>query len=214
MIPPTQHLDGARLVPVDPHAEESLAALAVTDAGIAVRLVDELMPVDFHDPRCWTVIEAGAQTPPMVDGDTDWEEAETLGHGLVVHGCAARALAIADATGLEWSWLAEIVGNRSSVSTNRLMERVVEVGTTRQENAAHIEALREADVDVRWITECDVIVAEARYAVLYVAETVHAALHGNGSDADVAHAFGKLGSHFGMSRADLIAVLAPGGDAG
>lgn len=212
MIPPYQYIDSARLIPVDRHAEEALAAEAIVDAAVAVRLVDELMAEDFHDARCWRVITHAAEMPPLVDGDTEWEAAETLGHGVVAHGCAARTDAIAGTTGLAWSWLAQLVEHRSAVSIDRLTQRVAEVADMRRANRDHVQALRDAEVDVRWLTDLDAIITDARYHVLYVAQAVGAALHGDGTDADVALAIGKLGVLFGVPTSELTSALAPEGD--
>jgi len=203
MIPPLAYVDGPRLIPVDVTAEESLAGLAVVDAGVAVRLVDEMMATDFHDHRCWQVIEAAAETPPMTDGDKEWADAQRLGHGLVVHGCAARADAVAHSTGIQWSWLAQLVNGRSAENWGRLAERVVVAAEKRQTNWGLVVQLQANDVDTRWLTDVDAIADDARAAIVTVAEAVGRFLYGDGTEADVADTVFRLGQMFAVDEETL-----------
>lgn len=87
---------GARLVPNEPdppdwrpppqprartwrddHAEQSLAAMAGGSLHAARLAAGRLDAGDFHDPRCWAVIQAGTQLPMRpagVDETSRWRE--------------------------------------------------------------------------------------------------------------------------------------------
>jgi hypothetical protein len=197
------YADGARLIPTAPEAEESLAGWAVASFEWADRFVDDLTAEDFHDPRCWQVIHAAHNVPEaLVDGDKEWADAARLGHGLVAHGCAARADAIIAATGLQWGWLCRLVdGRRPEVEPD--MEAVVEVGVVRAANRILLDQLEANNVDVRWLTDCDAIADEARAAVLAVAEAVGRQMFEGGSEAEVADSCFRLGRLFAVDDAVL-----------
>lgn len=197
---PFDYADGPRLIPVDRQAEEDLAGLAVVDGGVAVRLVDEMMATDFHDRRCWQIIEAAAATPPLTDGDKEWADAQRLGHGLVVHGCAARADAIANSTGIQWSWLAQLVERRSAENMDRLAERVVVTAQRRRVNQDLVDQLEVNDVDVRWLTDVDAIVDDARTAIVAVADAIGRFLYGDGTEAAVGDTVFSLGQMFAVDE--------------
>lgn len=203
MTPPFTYADAARLVPVDVQAEESLAGWAIVDAGIADRVIDEFNDDDFHDRRCWQVIEAAAATPALGDGDKEWADAQRLGHGLVSHGCAARADTIANGTGIEWAWLAQLVERRSAEDWHRLVQRVVAASDRRLVNRELVAQLERNNVDVRWLTDLDAIVGDAQAAVLAVAQAVGLYLFHGGAEAEVADTCFRLGRLFAVDDAAL-----------
>lgn len=208
------YIDTPRLIPVDVVAEESLAGKAIVAGTDARDIADLVGPDQFHDPRCWQVIRAAAS--PLIDDLTDegieWDESDA-DLAMLVHGCARRAEAIAEATGIELSWLRQLVIHRSPLQTDRLVDRLIDVVVKRRDNRFHLDMLIENGVDVAMLTNYDAWVHAGRMVFLQATYAVREAMFGGASDDVMAAALGRLGALFGIPAADIATALAPpGGD--
>lgn len=206
------YIDTPRLIPVDVVAEESLAGKAIV-SDVDAHGIDQLVTGDvFHDDRCWQVIVAACSLDPTLNDDgITWDEDVDL--AMLLHGCARRTEAIAQATGIEVSWLRQLVTERSPLQVDRLIDRLFHVDEKRRLIRAHLDALIDCGVDVRMLTNFDAWMDLTVDTVLQATYAVRDAMFGGASDDVMAAALGRLGALFGIPAADIATALAPpGGD--
>lgn len=204
-------IDTPRLIPVDVVAEESLAGKAIVAGTDARDIVSLVGPDQFHDPRCWHIIEAAAG--PLMDDVTDdgidWADPDA-DVAMLAQGCAQRVVAIGIATGIELSWLRHLITHRSGEQVERLVDRLFDVDEKRQLIRAHLDALIDCGVDVRMLTNFDAWMDASRRYVLQAGRAVGDAFFRGGSDADMAAALRDVGALFGLSEADIIDAVTGG----
>jgi hypothetical protein len=206
---PYTFMDESRLIPVDVDAEESLAGLAIVSGEQAGRLLTAVTPLDFHDGRCWQVIEAaGAVAPEVADGYEEWAEATEMGdHAMVVFGCAARVAAIATATVIEASWLRYLVTVRSVQPVATLLRRLAEAKEARRRNADLLVDLDRNGVDTAALTEADARRQEIRNVIEEAARALGRLLAGH-ADVELIDALIQLGRVVGVDAGPIIAQAA------
>lgn len=204
-------IDTPRLIPVDVVAEESLAGAAIVSDDDAHHIATVVGPNEFHDPRCWAIIAAASDLPGHLNDDgLDWCDWDS-DLAMLTHGCARRTQAIAEATGIEISWLRQLVERRSGEQTERLVDRLFHAHEKRRLNQAHLDALIDNGVDVRMLTNFDAWMDATRTHVLQATHAVRDAVFGDASDDVMADALGRLGALFGIPAADIATALAPPG---
>ena len=209
MIPPWSWADTARLIPIDRRAEESLTGQAIVSGPDARELLTKLSSVDFADTRCWDVISAASMIPGEVtDGDDEWNDALNDGDFmLVVHGAARRVNIINRSTGIETSWLRQLVTGRSAAPIGTFVDRLIEVGTARRRIARLLDQLDDLSVDVALLAEADARRVNRRHAFTAAAEAFGHHLYGSGTDADVVLALIELGLLLGVDGDQTSAAI-------
>lgn len=209
------YVDGARLIPVDVGAERAVAGNAVASAFDAGRYRKLLAPDDFHDGTLWEIVEVAAGLDPAItDTTAHWLDARQRGdHVLVVNGCAARAGNIADATGIDITFLRDLVMQRWD-SGELLIRRLVDVAAVRAANRDALGQLATDGVEVRLLTDIDSELAQAWDAILRCAEALGGLLAGTGSEVDVIDALVAIAARVGFTRQEIAEAIRPGGHDG